>query len=170
MTDIDVDELYLWSDNTGELYPYKMQILANPGVYEKNLAPLIWRPYAELAAEMYVHEIVLNRPLSTFSTKRPNAITVNRNIPVKVREDFAKALAKHERDLLMTEQEYGPSERDKEGVQAIIALQKLDGKTETQDSAWRGWNKLSVSDKDKTIAIYRTIFRGRSRTSNPQIS
>lgn len=52
-----------------------------------------------------------------------------------------------------------PTEEELEGAKMIIALQKMANITETQETALRGWRKLSPSEKRTTRLAYDTITR-----------
>lgn len=49
---------------------------------------------------------------------------------------------------------------EEKGIQAIIYLQKMAGKEETREAARDGWKKMSESQKDTTITVYK-MFLGR---------
>ncbi len=51
-----------------------------------------------------------------------------------------------------------------EGTNAIIALQKLAGITESAESAEAGWDSMSESEQETTIRIYREMFGEEKET------
>lgn len=49
---------------------------------------------------------------------------------------------------------------DEQGIQAIIALQKMAGINETEDQARTGWNAMSKFDKQQTEDAHRSLCGG----------
>jgi hypothetical protein len=105
------NDLYLYIENTGELYAFKQQLQADPRVYDARLAPYVWIDWVNIGAAMYVHEMILGRPLSTFERRPPNPITVNRYFPERIRKAVAIQVADHERRRLIHERDYAPPVR-----------------------------------------------------------
>jgi hypothetical protein len=44
-----------------------------------------------------------------------------------------------------------------EGVKAIIFLQEMDGKTETEAQAESSWANMTPSQQEQTLRIYHTL-------------
>ncbi len=107
-TEHAVEDLWLFIENTGELYGPKKRILADPRVYDPNLAPLLWLSWVNLGAQMYVHEMILQKPLSRFYRHPPPPALVEEYIPLPIREELAKQVAEHELTRLSVEQGYAP--------------------------------------------------------------
>jgi len=103
-----VHDLDLYIENTGELYGPKKRILADPRVYDPNLAPLLWLSWVNLGAQMYVHEMILEKPLSRFYRHPPPPALVEQYIPLPIREEVARQVAEHEMTRLKIEQGYAP--------------------------------------------------------------
>jgi len=103
-----IDDLWIYIDNTRELYDLKKRVLADPRAYDARLAPYLWIEWVNLGAAMYVHELILGKPLSTFYRQSPAQDVVQQYIPLAIREELALQIAKHERQRLIHEQEYAP--------------------------------------------------------------
>jgi len=107
-TEHAVEDLWLFIENTGELYGPKKRILADPRAYDPNLAPYVWLAWVNLGAQMYVHEMILQKPLSKFWRRPPPPALVEEYIPLHIREELAKQVAEHELTRLSIEQGYAP--------------------------------------------------------------
>jgi hypothetical protein len=54
---------------------------------------------------------------------------------------------------------------DKEaGIHAVISLQKIVGVTETRESAAKGWEKMSDSQRELTLSAYEVVFGKKVRS------
>ena len=53
---------------------------------------------------------------------------------------------------------------EKEGIQAIIDLQKMAGITETEEQAKVGWRKMTARDKKSTERAHK-LFCGKGGTN-----
>jgi len=102
------NDLYLFIENTGELYEAKKFIQADSRVYDARIAPFVWMPWVTLGAAMYVYEIIEGHELSSFGRHAPSLKKVEHYFPMHVREMVAHRVAEHERNRLINEQDYAP--------------------------------------------------------------
>lgn len=107
-TEHAVEDLWLFIENTRELYEPKKRILADPRVYDPRLAPYVWLSWVNLGAQMYVHEMILDKPLSRFYRSPPPPDVVEQYIPLPIREELVRQVAEHEYIRLIHEQGYAP--------------------------------------------------------------